>query len=134
MQGTGSVKRKEAAATMPCENVHDGLPGYQQVYSLRRMAAAVIRIMPRTERPRRTTQTTRKAEARAAIKARRAEAGRQRRAETATPEATHSNAPSCLARPNAETTREPRALPRSPHRAYDESALSAERLREHLRR
>jgi hypothetical protein len=120
---------------VPSENVRDGLPSYQRAYSLRRMAAAVIRSRPRAERQRPATRTTREAEARETLAARRAETDRERRrAETTSPGASHTNAPTNPARPATETASQRRALPRSPHGTYDEAAVSAERLREQLRR
>ena len=107
---------------MPCENVHDRLPNYQRAYSLRRIAAAVIRSMPRTER---------QAESRTQV-----EIGPVRRTASTKPDAAPHDVPARPTRPaqpTTETVDERSALPRSPHRLYDETTVSAEQLREHLR-
>jgi hypothetical protein len=106
---------------VPCENVHDGLPSYRRANALRQMAAAVIRSMPRAERQTENRTTLQ------------AEAGPVRRTATAKPSTARTNARATPASPTTETASEPRALPRSPHRTYDDTTASAEQLREHLR-
>jgi hypothetical protein len=107
---------------MPCQNVHEGLPNHQRTYSLRRIAAAVIRSMPRVER---------QAESRTQV-----EIGPVRRTANTRPDAAPHKAPvrpTSPAQPTTEKADERPALPRSPHRTYDETTASAEQLREYLR-
>jgi hypothetical protein len=107
---------------MPCQNVHDGLPNYERAYSLRRMAAAVIRSMPRMER---------QAESRTQV-----DVGPVQRTATTKPDAAPRDVPARSTKPAQPTTKrasEHPALPRSPHRTYDDTTASSEQLWEHLR-